>query len=142
MSPLERSLLEFRKQQTSKKTPKKIKNSSKKIYRVGLKILKRFCKIFLIVFTTCAFGQFIIEEALQNYGFGVYVLISNKMWEDASAGVYCYQRFHNSCDKIMKVLAVGNPISAIWFAKFMEADQKKLTIWKNLIEVKIAKRRR
>ena len=103
-------------------------------------MVKRFCRFFLIVFTTCAFGQFILEEALQNYGFGVYILISNDMWAEAQDGVYSYQQFHNSCDSIMKVLAVGNPISAVWFDKFMQADKKKIAVWKNLIAFKMVER--
>lgn len=93
-------------------------------------------KILLIIFTTCAFGQFIIEEALQNYGFGIYILISNNMWYEAEEAILDYEYFYVRCLRIMKCLSIGNPITAIWFSKYMEADAHKQHYWKITILTK------
>ena len=114
--------------QPEKTKPKKIK-------------FRKLITFILAIAGTSAFGQFIIEESIQNMGFGVSMLIMNKLYRNSIDKaqytlntVEDYQAFHNSCQAIMYALYVGNPITAIWFQKYMESDQKKLDQYKKLVK--------
>jgi len=105
---------------------------------------RKLITIILAIATTSAFGQFIIEESIQNYGFGVSMLIMNKMYRNSLDKAYYtqnavnqYQTFHNTCQSIMYVLYIGNPITAIWFQQYMRSDQAKLDYYTKLVKEEI-----
>ena len=89
-----------------------------------------------LIMGTSTFGQFIIEEALQNYGFGVGSFLFGNTYksapEESLLALKEYTIFHNSCQKVMNLLYLGNPISAIWFQLFMQSNLKKIKHWTNI----------
>ena len=108
------------------------------------KRIKKIITVILAIAGTAAFGQFIIEESLQNLGFGASMLIMNKLYRNSldnakyvQSAVDQYQSFHNSCQKVMTVLYIGNPVTAIWFHKYMLSDQVKLNHYKKLLKEEI-----
>lgn len=94
-------------------------------------------RIILIVLSTATFGQFIIEEAIQNYGFGVGSMFFAKTYQsnmrEAVASLDRYEQFHNGCQGIMYALYLGNPVTAVWFQKFMESNKAKITEWRKVL---------
>lgn len=100
---------------------------------LGLKGKLNILKIALVITTTCAFGQFIIEESLQCYGFGVFVLVSNALWSEAEEAVLDYEAFYIRCLRLMQWLSTGSPITSIWFNKYMEAEGSKIHYFKKVI---------
>lgn len=109
-----------------------------------MKKYRKLITIILAIAGTAAFGQFIIEESIQNYGFGVSMLIMNKLYRNSLDKAYYtqnavnqYQLFHDSCQGIMYVLYIGNPLTAIWFQQYMRSDQAKLNYYTKLIKEEI-----
>ena len=105
---------------------------------------RKLITIILAIAGTATFGQFIIEESIQNIGFGVSMLIMNKMYRNSLDkanftldAVNKYQRFHDTCQTIMYGLYVGNPLSAIWFHQYMISDQIKLDYYRKLVKEEI-----
>ncbi len=109
-----------------------------------MKKYKKIITIVLAIAGTAAFGQFIIEESIQNYGFGVSMLIMNKLYRNSldkahytQNAVNQYQGFHNACQRIMYLLYIGNPLTAIWFQAYMVSDQAKLSYYTKLVKEEI-----
>jgi len=86
---------------------------------------------------TATFGQFIVEEALQNLGFGTGSFLFANTYkaapDEAMKALKYYRLFHDRCQNLMYVLYIGNPISAIWFQLFMESNEKKIDYWQWLV---------
>lgn len=102
---------------------------------------KRLFLIGFAIISSATFGQFIIEEALQNFGFGVMTLMMNKVHtRNIDKAHYVlrqiehYETFHNATQGIMYILYIGNPISAIWFQQFMVSNREKIRYWKYTVK--------
>lgn len=94
-------------------------------------------RVIIIILSTATFGQFIIEEAIQNYGFGVGSMFFAKTYQgnmkESIASLDKYEQFHNACQGIMYGLYLGNPLTAIWFQKFMESNRAKIAEWRKVL---------
>ena len=88
--------------------------------------------IFLI--TGATFAQFITEEAIQCYGFGIMSLAMNDDWDTLREELPKYQAFHDTCQKFMYITYCLNPLTGYYFHFYMVADQRKIDIWNRQIE--------
>ena len=88
--------------------------------------------IFLI--TGATFAQFITEEAIQNYGFGIMSLAMNDDYDLLREELPKYQAFHNKCQKFMYITYCLNPLTGYYFQFYMESNQYKIDIWQRQIE--------
>lgn len=88
--------------------------------------------IFLI--TGATFAQFITEEAIQNYGFGVMSLAMNDDYDLLREELPHYQAFHDKCQKFMYITYCLNPLTGYYFQFYMESNQYKIDIWQRQIE--------
>lgn len=117
------------------------KPKKKRSLLLKLNILKLRYRLVLwiigLTMGTSTFGQFIIEEALQNYGFGVGSFLFASTYkaapQEALTALNHYRKFHKTCQTIMYLLYVGNPISAIWFQLFMSSNCKKIDYWQRIV---------
>lgn len=100
--------------------------------------------IIISIASTATFGQFIIEESIQNYGFGLSTLMMSKQYyrdpKAALASIETYTKFHNACQKIMYGLYIGNPLTAIWFQRFMVSNLEKIKLWKETVNSALTSR--
>ena len=88
--------------------------------------------IFLI--TGATFAQFITEEAIQNYGFGIMSLAMNDDYDLLREELPKYQAFHDKCQKFMYVTYCLNPLTGYYFQYYMDSNQYKIDIWNRQIE--------
>ena len=72
------------------------------------------------------------------------MLIMNKLYRNSLDKAYYtqnavnqYQGFHDTAQKIMYVLYIGNPLTAVWFQQYMRSDQAKLDYYHKLIKEEI-----
>ncbi len=87
----------------------------------------------LFVMSTASFQDFILEEAVQMYNFGIMSPVMNKDWDMVREELPKYQAFHDICLKLHYVCTVLNPFTGMFFQKFYEADQYKIDIWKRQV---------
>ena len=87
----------------------------------------------LFIMSSASFGQFITEEAIQNYGFGVMSLVMNKDWDMLAQELPKFQAFHDSCQKFMYITYCLNPLTGYYFQFFMDSNQHKIDIWKRQV---------
>ena len=88
----------------------------------------------IYLFTSATFCSFILEEALQCYGFGIMGLAFNDDWDMLREELPKYQKFHDSCQTIHYVATVLNPLTGYYFQLYFDADQAKIDIWQRQIE--------
>lgn len=88
----------------------------------------------IYLFTSATFCSFILEEALQCYGFGVMSLAMNDDWDMLREELPKYQAFHDTCQKIHYIATVLNPLTGYYFQLYFDADQHKIDIWQRQIE--------
>lgn len=90
--------------------------------------------IAIFLFTSASFAQFLTEEAIQNYGFGVMSLVMQDDWDILREELPHFQAFHNKCQNFMYVTYCLNPLTGYYFQFFMESNQAKIDIWQRQIE--------
>jgi len=88
----------------------------------------------IYLFTSASFAQFLTEEAIQNYGFGVMSLVMNDDYDLLREELPHFQAFHNKCQNFMYVTYCLNPLTGYYFQFFMESNQRKIDIWEKQIE--------
>ncbi|MCW3140681.1 MAG: hypothetical protein N2V72_00655 [Methanophagales archaeon] len=87
----------------------------------------------LFVMSTASFQDFVLEEAVQMYNFGIMSIVMNKDWDMLREELPKYQAFHDTCLKLHYVCTVLNPFTGIFFQNFYEADQYKIDVWTRLV---------
>jgi len=95
--------------------------------------IKAILVIVLFVASTASFSDFLIEEAVQMYNFGIMSIVMNKDWDMLREELPKYQAFHDTCLKMHYVCTVLNPFTGFYFQKFYEADQYKIDVWTRLV---------
>ena len=95
--------------------------------------IKAILMTVLFVASTASFCDFLNEEAVQMYNFGIMSLVMNKDWDMLREEIPKYQAFHDTCLKMHYVCTVLNPLTGAYFQKFYEADQHKIDIWKRQV---------
>jgi len=95
--------------------------------------IKAILMVVLFVMSTASFLDFIEEEALQMYNFGIMSIVMNKDWDMLREELPKYQAFHDTCLKMHYVCTGLNPFTGFYFQKFYEADQHKIDIWKRQV---------
>ncbi len=76
--------------------------------------------VLIAWFSVTSFGMFILEEAIQSVGFGLYTLKDADSFKRIDALMKA-ERMKNDIIGFYAVLAVMNPISARWFNLYFEA---------------------
>lgn len=95
--------------------------------------IKAILMTVLFVASTASFMDFINEESIQMYNFGIMSITMNKDWDLLREELPKYQAFHDTCLKMHYVCTVLNPLTGAYFQKFYEADQHKIDIWRRQI---------
>jgi len=95
--------------------------------------IKAILMAVLFVASTASFCDFLNEEAVQMYNFGIMSIVMNKDWDLLREELPKYQAFHDTCLKMHYVCTVLNPLTGTYFQKFYEADQYKIDVWTRLI---------
>ena len=95
--------------------------------------IKAILMAVLFVMSTASFMDFINEEAVQMYNFGIMSIVMNKDWDMLREELPKYQAFHDTCLKMHYVCTVLNPFTGFYFQKFYEADQYKIDVWTRLV---------
>lgn len=95
---------------------------------------KAYFMLAFFIFTSATFAQFLTEEAIQNYGFGVMSLAMRSDWDLLHEELPRYQAFHDMCQNFMYVTYCLNPLTGYYFQFFMESDQRKIDIWNRQVE--------
>ena len=95
--------------------------------------IKAILMTVLFVASTASFCDFLNEEAVQMYNFGIMSIVMNKDWDMLREELPKYQAFHDTCLKMHYVCTVLNPLTGAYFQKFYEADQHKIDIWKRQV---------
>jgi len=95
--------------------------------------IKAILMAVLFVMSTASFMDFINEEAVQMYNFGIMSIVMNKDWDMLREQLPKYQAFHDTCLKMHYVCTVLNPLTGFYFQKFYEADQYKIDVWTRLV---------
>ena len=88
--------------------------------------------IYLV--TSASFAQFVTEEAIQNYGFGVMSLAMEDDYDLLREELPHFQAFHNKCQLFMYGTYCLNPLTGYYFQFYMESNQRKIDIWQRQIE--------
>jgi len=109
-------------------TDTKVKNAKEKTRK-----WKSIAVTVLFIMSSASFSQFIIEEAIQNYSFGVMSIVMNKDWDMLREELPKYQAFHDSCQKFMYITYCLNPLTGYYFQFFMDSNQAKIDIWKRQV---------
>jgi len=95
--------------------------------------IKAILTVVLFVMSTASFLDFVEEEAVQMYNFGIMSITMNRDWDMLRTELPKYQAFHDTCLKMHYVCTVLNPLTGFYFQKFYEADQAKIDIWKRQV---------
>ena len=95
--------------------------------------IKAILMTVLFVASTASFCDFLNEEAVQMYNFGIMSIVMNKDWDMLREELPKYQAFHDTCLKMHYICTVFNPITGFYFQKFYEADQYKIDVWTRLV---------
>jgi len=95
--------------------------------------IKAILMAVLFVASTASFLDFIGEESVQMYNFGIMSIVMNKDWDMLREELPKYQAFHDTCLKMHYICTVFNPITGFYFQKFYEADQYKIDVWTRLV---------
>jgi len=95
--------------------------------------IKAILMTVLFVASTASFSDFLIEEAVQMYNFGIMSIVMNKDWDMLREELPKYQAFHDTCLKMHYVCTALNPFTGFYFQKFYEADQYKIDVWTRLV---------
>ena len=88
----------------------------------------------IYLFTSASFAQFLTEEAIQNYGFGVMSLVMEDDYDLLREELPYYQAFHDKCQNFMYLTYCLNPLTGYYFQFFMQSNQHKIDIWQRQIE--------
>ena len=109
-------------------TKDKKKNNKKQERRRAIFMLA------IYLFTSASFAQFLTEEAIQNYGFGVMSLVMEDDYDLLREELPHFQAFHDKCQTFMYITYCLNPLTGYYFQFFMESNQRKIDIWNRQIE--------
>lgn len=88
----------------------------------------------IYIVTSASFAQFLTEEAIQNYGFGVMSLVMEDDYDLLREELPHFQAFHDKCQNFMYLTYCLNPLTGYYFQFFMESNQAKIDIWQRQIE--------
>lgn len=88
----------------------------------------------IYLFTGASFAQFLTEEAIQNYGFGVMSLVMEDDYDLLREELPHFQAFHDKCQTFMYITYCLNPLTGYYFQFFMTSNQRKIDIWNRQIE--------
>jgi hypothetical protein len=67
----------------------------------------------------------------------LFALQKAELWAELRKELDTYQKFQDGCQVIMYGLYILNPISAIWFSKFMQASNEKTRLMRDSADAKI-----
>lgn len=96
---------------------------------------KRKATIAIVIYLVlqASFCQFILEESLQNFNFGIMSLSMNDDWDLLREELPNYQNFHDKAQIVMYISYFLNPLTGYYFQMYMYADQQKIDIWQKQV---------